>query len=179
MSRRRPTPGPAAADATAGLGFLLSQVGSHSSARFAERLEPLGFKPAHVGVLGVIRDADGSSQQALCERLGMFASRLVGIIDELEARGLVERRNSPSDRRSYSLYLTETGRAALEQIGQVSRALQAEIFASLSNAEKAQLAGLLQRIAAEQGLKPGVHPALGKMGRDENTRAKQPRSAPD
>jgi len=88
----------------------------------------------------------------------------VGLIDELEGRGLVERRNSPSDRRSYALYLTQAGRAALEQIGRVSHEHQEEIFAALSDAEKAQMAGFLCRIAAEQGLKPGVHPALGKMG---------------
>jgi len=88
----------------------------------------------------------------------------VGLIDELEGRGLVERRNSPSDRRSYALYLTQAGRAALEQIGRVSHEHQEEIFAALSDAEKVQMAGFLCRIAAEQGLTPGVHPALGKIG---------------
>ena len=161
---RRTPPPPEPIDVTAGMGFLLSQVGWHSSARFAERLEPLGFKPAHVGVLGVIREADGSSQQALGERLGMFPSRLVGIIDELEERGLVERRNSPKDRRSYALHLTRAGHATLEQIGRLSRELHGEIFAALSDAEKTQMSEFLRRIVAEQGLKPGVHPALGKMG---------------
>ena len=164
MSRPRPTPSPPPADATDGIGFLLSQVASHASARFAGRLEPLGFKPAHAGVLGVIREADGLSQQALGERIGMFPSRLVGLIDEMEGRGLVERRSRPSDRRSYALYLTQAGRAALEQIGQVSREHQEEIFASLSDVEKAKMVGFLRRIAAEQGLTPGVHPALGRMG---------------
>ena len=166
MPRPRRLPASDPPDSAASLGFLLSQVGSHSSARFAERLEPHGFKPAHVGVLGVIREADGLSQQALGERLGMFASRMVGILDELEGRGLVERRNSPSDRRSYALYLTDAGRAALERIGRLSREHQGEIFASLNDTEKAQMADFLRRIAAEQGLTPGVHPALRRMGGD-------------
>ena len=164
MPRTRPTHAPPTSDANLGLNFLLSQVGWHSAARFAERLEALGFKPAHHGVLGVIREADGLSQQALGERIGMFASRLVGIIDDLEGRGLVERRNSPSDRRSYALYLTQAGRAALEQIGQLSREHQEAIFVSLSDTEKVQMAEFLRRIVAEQGLIPGVHPALRKMG---------------
>ena len=83
-----------------GLAFLLSQVGAHASARFAERLEPLGLKPPHAGILRVIEQADGLSQQALGEKLGMFPSRLVAVLDELEERGLVERRDSPTDRRS-------------------------------------------------------------------------------
>jgi DNA-binding MarR family transcriptional regulator len=163
MPRFRPPVDPPAPGAAAGLGFLLSQVGSHASGRFAERLEPLGFKPAHVGILSVIRDSDGLSQQALGERLGMFPSRLVGIIDELEKRGLVERRNSPSDRRSYALCLTPAGSDALDQIGRLSRELREELFGALSEAEKTQLAELLRRIADQQGLKPGVHPAFGKM----------------
>ncbi len=80
-SRSTPTlPGP-----TDGLAFLLSQVGFHSSARFAERLDPLGLKPPHVGILRAITGADGLSQQALGEKLGVFASRIVGLIDDLES----------------------------------------------------------------------------------------------
>src|SRR5262245_2117159 len=150
-----------------GLAFLLSQVGAHASARFAERLAPLGLKPPHVGILGVIARADGLSQQALGEKLGIFPSRLVAVIDELEERGLVERRDSPTDRRSYALYLTEAGREALEQIGRVGREHQDALCAALDESERAQLAGLLSRIAAEQGLTPGVHPGLRKLGGGE------------
>jgi DNA-binding MarR family transcriptional regulator len=151
-------------DLAAGIAFLLSQVGAHASARFAERLAPLGLKPPHAGILGAILRADGLSQQALGERLGMFPSRLVAIIDELEERGLVERRDSPTDRRSYALYLTEAGRDALEQIGRVGREHQDALCAALDESERAQLAGLLSRIAAEQELTPGVHPGLRRPG---------------
>lgn len=151
-------------DPPVGIGFLLSQLGAHAAARFAERLKPLGLKPAHSGILRAVRLADGPSQQALGERLGMFPSRLVGIIDEMEGLGLVERRSSPTDRRSHAVHLTAAGEAALEAIQRVSRAYQEEICAGLGEAERAQLASLLGRIAAEQGLRPGVHPALGQPG---------------
>jgi DNA-binding MarR family transcriptional regulator len=151
-------------DPADGLAFLLSQVGSHSSARFAGRLEPLGLKPPHVGILRVVQQADGLSQQALAEKLGMFPSRLVGLIDELERRGLIERRNSPADRRSYALFLTGAGREIMERIDEVSREHQASICAALDDAERAQLAGLLRRIAAEQGLTPGIHPGFRELG---------------
>ena len=165
MARSRATnPSP---DPAAGLAFLLSQVGAHASARFAERLEPLGLKPPHAGILRVIQQADGLSQQALGERLGMFPSRLVAVLDELERLGLVERRDSPTDRRSYALYLTEAGREALEQIGRIGREHQDALCAALDESERAQLAGFLTRIAAEQGLTPGVHPGFRKLGCDE------------
>jgi DNA-binding MarR family transcriptional regulator len=156
----RPTPD--SSDPTDGLAFLLSQVGAHSSTKFAERLEPLELKPPHVGILRVIHQSDGLSQQALGEKLGMFPSRLVGIIDELERKGLVERRNSPTDRRSYALCLTQAGQMALVQIDRVSREHQDSVCAALSDAERVQLADLLRRIAAQQGLAPGIHPGFGK-----------------
>jgi DNA-binding MarR family transcriptional regulator len=164
MARSRSTP--SSPDPAAGLAFLLSQVGSHSANRFAERLEPLGFKPAHAGILRVIKQSDGLSQQSLGEKLGIFPSRLVSLIDELERLHLVERRSSLVDRRSYSLYLTDAGREALEKIGLVSRDLQNSVCAALDETERAQLAEFLRRIAAEQGLVPGVHPGFRKLGRE-------------
>ena len=160
----RPSSKPGAPDPSAGLAFLLSQVGSHSAARFAERLEPLGFKPPHVGILRVIGQSDGLSQQSLGEKLGLFPSRLVALIDDLERPGLVERRNSPADRRSHALYLTEAGRQALETMGRVTREHQASLCAALDDSERARLAELLRRIADEQGLAPGVHPGFRKLG---------------
>ena len=72
----------------------------HSAGRFADRLAPLGLKPPHAGILRALDRADGLSQQALGEALGTFPSRLVARLDELEERGLVERRDRPGDRRS-------------------------------------------------------------------------------
>ena len=161
MARTRSKP--VAPDPSVGLAFLLSQVGAHSAARFAGRLEPLGLKPAHAGILRVIEQADGLSQQSLGEKLRVFPSRLVALIDELERPGLVERRDSPADRRSHALHLTDAGREALEKIGFASREHQDSIRAALDEAERAKLAEFLRRIAAEQGLAPGIHPGFRKL----------------
>ncbi len=150
-----------------GLAFLLSQVGAHSSTRFGESLERLGLKPAHAGILRVIAQTDGLSQQALGERLGVFPSRLVAVLDELEERKLVERRDSPGDRRSYALYLTRGGRSAHEQIEQIGLEHQNVICAALNELERAQLTEFLKRIADEQQLEPGIHPGFRKLGQAE------------
>jgi DNA-binding MarR family transcriptional regulator len=97
---------------------------------------------------------------------------MVAAIDGLESRKLVERRDSPTDRRSYALHLTEAGREALSRVGQVSREHQEVICAALDAKERAQLAGLLRRIAEEQGLTPGVHPGYRKLG---DSAAKSPK----
>jgi DNA-binding MarR family transcriptional regulator len=103
MGRSRARSSAPLPDPTLGLAFLLAQVGAHASGAFADRMEPLGLTPPQVGILGNIAQADGLSQQALSEKLGLFPSRLVAMIDELEQRGLVERRDSPRDRRPYAL----------------------------------------------------------------------------
>ena len=76
--------------------FLLAQLGNHAATKFAERLEPLGFAPYHAGIFRILAQNPGVSQQDLAKTLSMHASRLVGILDELQQRGLVERR--PSER---------------------------------------------------------------------------------
>src|SRR5215470_8928418 len=142
--------------------FLLAQVGGHAAAAFAERLSPLDLTPAHAGTLRLVHASEGLSQQALGGRLGIAPSRLVVLIDDLERKGLVERRDHPEDRRSYALYLTAKGHAALKAIGRVAREHQEALCAALNSAQREQLASLLHRIAEQQGLTPGVHPGFGR-----------------
>lgn len=97
----------------------------------------------------------------------MYASRLVGILDELEERRLIERRPSETDRRLYALYLTKEGEVALETIGRVAREHQRSLFESLSAEEQETLAKLLTRVAERQGLTSGVHPGFSKIGSKE------------
>jgi DNA-binding MarR family transcriptional regulator len=151
-------------DPTLGLPFLLSQVGAHAAAAFADRLAPLNLTSPYAGILRVIRDADGLSQQALGEKLGMFPSRLVVLLDELEQRGLIERRDNPADRRSYALHLTRAGLESWVQIARIRRELQNTLCAALDESEQALLAGFLTRIAEEQRLTPGIHPGFRRLG---------------
>jgi DNA-binding MarR family transcriptional regulator len=145
------------------LAFLLAQVGAHAALRFAERLGPLKLAPQHAGMLRLIGVNAGLSQRAPGERLGILPSRLVALVDELENHGLVERRDDPEDRRSYALYLTDTGHATLAAIGRIAREHGESLCAALSEEERQQLAALLARIAEEQGLVPGIHPGFKRL----------------
>jgi DNA-binding MarR family transcriptional regulator len=143
------------------VGFLLSQIGFQGSRRFAERLEPLDLNPRTFALLRHIEAVEGEPQHALAEALRVPPSRMVALLDDLEERGLVERRPHPSDRRARSLYLTRAGRRLLEKAKKVAAEHEAELCADLSAAERKQLIALLNRIAAGQGLAAGVHPAIG------------------
>src|SRR5262245_49956840 len=143
--------------------FLLAQVGAHAAAKFGEHLSALNLSPPHAGILRVVDTSGGISQQSLAEHLRILPSRLVVLIDELEERGMVERRADPADRRSYALHLTSKGRDRMKAIGRIARDHQDALLASLSTQERDLLASLLLRVADQQGLKPGVHPGFGRL----------------
>jgi DNA-binding MarR family transcriptional regulator len=149
-----------------GVAFLLSQVGARSAQEFGRLLEPLKLSPADAGILRMLRQSPGISQQQLAETLGMHASRLVAIIDMLESRKLVARAPNPEDRRLYSLHLTAGGTETLVEIGQIARTHNDLMCSGLKASEVEQLAALLQKVATAQGLAPRVHPGYKELGKD-------------
>jgi DNA-binding MarR family transcriptional regulator len=104
------------------------------------------------------------SQRELASRLGMHASRLVAVIDEMETMGLLVRGSNANDRRSYSLSITPAGQQKLAEVTAVSREHDEAICEALNADERQMLASLLQRIANQQGLTPGVHPGYRNLG---------------
>lgn len=148
-----------------GLAFLLSQVGAHAAGKFARRLAPLKLNPGHAGILRVINMDPGISQQKLATLLGMFPSRLVLVLDEMEKIGLLERKPSAADRRTYALHLTAKGKKTFQTILRIAGEHQDELCAALSPAECETLADLLSRIAAQQKLTPGIHPGYRQLGK--------------
>src|SRR6266516_2559273 len=142
--------------------YLLVQLGLLVARQFGERLAPFGLEPRHAGMLTRLAAHEGLSQQALGELIGLNPTRMVFLVDELEQRGLVERRRNAADRRSYALYLTPQGRDTLRQIQAAGNRHQDEIGASLTQAERSELANPLRRLAAEQGITednlPGIPP---------------------
>lgn len=143
---------------------MLAQVGAHGAKRFAERLSASKLTPPHVGILRRLSNAPGLSQRELATQLGMHASRLVAIVDEMESLGFVVREGNTDDRRSYSLQITPNGRETLAAISKISMQHNNAMCAALSEGEREVLAGLLERIADEQGLLHGVHPGFSSMG---------------
>lgn len=144
--------------------FLIAQVGAHAAEQFAARLAGDELTPPLAGILRLLRTDPAASQQSLAERLGMFPSRVVALVDDLEARGLVRRERSTEDRRLNTLVLTAAGNAALRTIGGIARAHDEALFEALSGDERERLAGLLRRIADQQGLVHHVHPGYRSIG---------------
>lgn len=149
-----------ARDPGGSLAFLLVQLGMHGARRFGERLQPLGLEQRQAGMLVRLAANEGQSQQAIAAMLGVNATRMVFLVDELEKLGLVQRRRNPEDRRSHALYLTDPGRAALAQVQAVAAEHEQQMSAGLTAAERKELIGLLRRVADTQGLRPGSLPGF-------------------
>ncbi|MDM4763786.1 MarR family transcriptional regulator [Galbitalea sp. SE-J8] len=144
--------------------FLVSQLGIQSAQRFAAGLAPLGLNPNQFGLLVHVARAEGQSQQQLADTLGLHRNTMVALIDDLEARGLAERRRHPRDRRAYAIHLTSEARRLLPEASRIADEQEALLVEDLSRAERTQLIGLLARISARTGQRAGVHPGYAGPG---------------
>jgi len=142
------------------LAFLLSQVGIHASRRFAERIDAVDLNPPLFRVLNLVAAGEGQSQQAIGAAIEIPPSRMVALVDELEQRGLVERRPNPEDRRIRALYLTPKGKRCLDRGRKIAAEHERELTEGMSETDRKRLVALLQKIVDEQALGKGVHPGL-------------------
>jgi DNA-binding MarR family transcriptional regulator len=141
-----------------GVAFLASQVGAHSSRVWNDRLREAGLESRSVMLFWNVATAQGRSQRELAEALRLPPSRVVDLIDALEAEGWLERRTKAKDRRTHELYLTDRGQQLLDQIMVIAAAHEQEFTSGLEPQERIALAKLLRKVAANQALLARVHP---------------------
>jgi DNA-binding MarR family transcriptional regulator len=144
-----------------GIGFLLSTVGYVVSRAFHDLLAPFDLEPRQFAVLRAIGYAEGQPQQALATRLKIPPSRMVALVDELEERGLLERRPDPGDRRVRTLHVTAAGKRLLRDAFAVAVEHERRLAEPLDEREREALLDYLRRVSAALGVEVGgFHPAL-------------------
>jgi DNA-binding MarR family transcriptional regulator len=129
------------------VSFLLKKMGFRLKERTIAAYEGTGLSPYDHGVLALLDEEPVETQAMIADALGYDRSHLVGVLDDLEERGLIERRRDPSDRRRHVVTLTPAGKDAVERLRIVSREVDDEFFEPLSADERTQLFTLLARIA--------------------------------
>jgi len=102
--------------------------------------------PGRVGVLLLIEANPGVTQGRLARAVSLERSTMVGVVDTLEARGLIERRRG-ADRRTNGLWLTRAGRSRLGRIKRRIEAHEQRVASRLSAAERKALLALLEKLA--------------------------------
>jgi len=128
------------------LGYLLKHANLALSELTGPALAPLGINGRELAVLTVLGAAEALAQQQAAGRLGVDRTTMVDLVDELERKQLVERRSDPDDRRRNLVFLTATGRRALEQGSQAAREAEQTFLAALDPAEADQFRAMLQRV---------------------------------
>src|SRR6185312_500074 len=128
--------------------FLLKRVGVAIKERMIEGYAELGLSGYHHAVLALLNEEPRETQAMIADALGYDPSHLVGVLDELEEKGLVERRRDPSDRRRHLVSLTPAGEEALAGLRAVSKRIDDEFFKPLDASERKTLKALLARLAS-------------------------------
>lgn len=113
---------------------------------FLERLAPYGLKPVDFSVMSTICHNPGVTSRQLCATLNLLPPNLVGLVQSLESRGLIERKPHPHDGRAVGLHATPKGQALMVQAEQTATDLEAEKTAKLTPAQRKTLLALLQKI---------------------------------
>ena len=132
----------------ASTAFLLSRVGYGIKLRVLEEFESAGFNPYGYAVLAVLAEGAAETQATIADTLDLDRSQLVGILDELEKEGLIERRRDQADRRRHMVSITHAGQKLLVKMRAMVKNLEDAMLGALNGEERMLLQDFLQRIAA-------------------------------
>lgn len=126
--------------------YLISQVGRFGYRHLESCLGEHGLLLVHYAILAALDDFGPLSQQQLACCLAVDKSHLVGRIDHLEERGLVERTKDLTDRRRHQITLTSEGNVLLGWLSPIAEQSQQHFLKALSGPERQTLVALLRRV---------------------------------
>jgi|tagenome__1003787_1003787.scaffolds.fasta_scaffold19659559_1 DNA-binding MarR family transcriptional regulator len=125
---------------------LLSQLSAQSDRLITDGLAKAEARKWHYAVLASLQEYGPGSQAALSRRTGIYRSDMVGVLNELAERGLVERAPDSADRRRNVITITAAGRRQLRRLDEILDDLHDELLAPLVPAERDELVRLLTRL---------------------------------
>ena len=138
--------------------WLLGRAAARGRALVADALAAEGMKMWHHVALSALRDLGPVAQADLGRGIALDPKDLVGVLNDLQAAGLVVRAPDPKDRRKNAVSLTEDGGRLLERCEKAAREANETLLAPLSAAEREQFMDLLTRVS---GTGTGARTACG------------------
>ncbi len=127
-------------------GFLARRMHQMHVSLFSELCAPFGVTPVQYSLLSALSDREEADQTTLSRIVALDRTTTTGALKRLEARGLVQRGTSATDRRSQSCRLTDEGRATLAAMEAAARQAHAATVAALTPVEQRQLIDLMKKI---------------------------------
>ncbi|HSX22734.1 MAG TPA: MarR family winged helix-turn-helix transcriptional regulator [Gaiellaceae bacterium] len=130
--------------------FVLGRVGYGIKTQAMEQFEQAGFSPYDYGVLALLEEGARETQATIADALAIDRSQLVGLLDGLEERVLIERKRDPNDRRRQMVSLTAAGRRELTKLRKMVARLEEDFLAPLDTEQREMLHRLLLEIATHR-----------------------------
>ena len=128
-------------------GYLIRRAHQTSMAIFAEELAAYEVTSLQFAILQTLIDEPGADQITVAQRVALDAATSGSVIMRLEERGWLRREPSATDRRRKLLWLTPEGEKYAVEMKKSARKVQQRLLARLTEAEKLQFLGMLQRIS--------------------------------
>jgi DNA-binding MarR family transcriptional regulator len=113
---------------------------------FLDRMAPYDLRPVDFSVLSLVRHNPGITSRQLCTTLGILPPNLVGMVNALQKRNLIERIPHPHDGRAMGLHLTAAGERLMRDAEKTAAELEADVSARLTPAESKTLLRLLKKV---------------------------------
>ena len=127
-------------------GFLIHDVSRLRRIVVDRALKPLGLTRSQWWVLAFLSRRDGMTQTALAADLDLTKVAIGGLVDRMEAVGLVERRADKRDARARRIFLTRAGQRLISKIRDHVNVVEADILSTVSEPELDQAAAVLLKI---------------------------------
>jgi DNA-binding MarR family transcriptional regulator len=127
--------------------FLLKRLGYAAKEQSMSAYEQVGLHPYHHAVLMALGEDSHETQGSIADALGYDRGQLVGLLDELENRALIERHRDPHDRRRHVVSLTADGKRMLGGLSTVARKNENAFLDPLTEEERETLHALLLKLA--------------------------------
>lgn len=128
------------------LGYNARRAALAIIARFLARMAQFNLRPVEFSVMSVIHHNPGVTSRQLCAALNLLPPNLVGLIQSLDARGLLLRQPHPRDGRAVGLHPTPKGRALMLQAEQAALDVETAKSLGLTAAQHKTLLELLQKV---------------------------------
>jgi DNA-binding MarR family transcriptional regulator len=127
--------------------YLLGRLGFAIKSRVMEAFEQEKCSMWEYSVLAMLDEKARETQSAIADALQLDRSQLVGVLDDLEQRGLVERRRDPNDRRRHMVSLTPEGKRQLVHLRAIVKRIEEMFLAPLDEASRKALHEALLKVA--------------------------------